>query len=103
MIAPLIRRGNELAKRLDTQVSYWTEYAMYEGTAPRVRFPLAICVSYQKGKRGKTGLLVRAYAACEQDARTPKQVEQTYRRRSAIEISFPSRQQPTALSFPCNF
>jgi hypothetical protein len=88
MIAPLIRRGKELAKRLDTQVSYWTEYAMYEGTAREVRFPVAICVSYQKGKRGKTGLVVRAYAACEQDARTPKQVEQAYKQRSAIETSF---------------
>jgi hypothetical protein len=88
MIAPLIRRGKELAKLLDTQVSYWTEYAMYEGTAREVRFPLAICVSYQQGKRGKKGLLVRAYAACEQAARTPKQVEQTYRQRSAIETSF---------------
>ena len=88
MIAPLIRRGKELAKLLDTQVSYWTEYAMYEGTAREVRFPLAVCVSYQKGKRGKTGLLVRAYAACEQADRTPKQVEQAYKQRSAIETSF---------------
>ena len=88
MIAPLIRRGKKLAKLLDTKVSYWTKYAMYEGTAREVRFPLAICVSYQNGKRGKNGLLVRAYAACEQDARTPKQVEQTYRQRSAIETSF---------------
>ena len=42
----------------------------------------------QQGKRGKTGLLVRAYAACEQAARTPKQVEQAYKQRSAIETSF---------------
>lgn len=88
MIAPLIRRGEKLAELLDTKVSYWTEYAMYEGTAREVRFPLAICVSYQQGKRGKTGLLVRAYAACEQAARTPKQVEQAYKQRSAIETSF---------------
>jgi len=53
-----------------------------------VRFPLAVCVSYQQGKRGKSGLLVRAFAACEQDARTPKQVEQAYKQRSAIETSF---------------
>lgn len=88
MIAPLIRRGKELAELLETHVSYWSEYAMYEGTAREVRFPLAICVSYQKGKRGKTGLLVRAYAACKQDTRTPKQVEQAYKQRSAIETSF---------------
>jgi len=88
MIAPLVRRGKKLAKLLETQVSYWSEYAMYEGTAREVRFPLAICVSYQKGKRGKTGLLVRAYAACEQAARTPKQVEEVYKQRSAIETSF---------------
>lgn len=88
MIAPLVRRGQKLAELLETQVSSWSEYVMYEGTAHEVRFPLAICVSYQKGKRGKTGLLVRAYAACEQNARTPKQVEQAYKRRSAIETSF---------------
>ena len=88
MIAPLIRRGKKLAQLLDTQVSYWAEYAMYEGTAREVRFPLAVCVSYRQGKRGKKGLLVRAYAACDQTDRTPKQVEQKYNQRSAIETSF---------------
>jgi len=87
-IVPIIRRGEKLATLLDTHVSYWSEYAMYEGTAREVRFPLAICVSYQQGKRGKQGLLVQAYAACEQAARTPKQVERKYRDRSAIETSF---------------
>lgn len=89
MIAPLIRRGKKLARLLDTKVSYWTEYAMYEGTAREVRFPLAICVSYQNGKRGKNGLLVRAYTACEQDARTPKQVEQTYTRFRIVSVVSP--------------
>ncbi|WP_114578608.1 ISH3 family transposase [Saliphagus sp. LR7] len=88
VITPLIRRGKKLMKLLDTKVSYWTEYAMYEGTPREVRFPVAICVSYRKGKRGKTGLLIHAYAACEQDARTPKQVEYAYKQRSAIETSF---------------
>ena len=43
---PLIRRGEKLAELLETKVSHWSEYAMYEGTAREVRFPLAICVSY---------------------------------------------------------
>lgn len=87
-IVPVIRRGKKLAELLEKRVSYWSEYAMYEGTAREVRFPLAVCVSYQKGKRGKQGLLVQAYAACEQAARTPKQVEKKYRDRSSIETSF---------------
>lgn len=77
-----------MAKLLDTGVSYWTEYSIYEGTALRVWFPLAICVSYQKGKRGKTGLLVHAYAVCERPVRMPKQIEQAYKQGSAIETSF---------------
>ncbi len=47
-----------MAEKLDTTISYWTEYVMYEG---ELRFPLAVCVSYQQGNRGKHGLLVRSY------------------------------------------
>ena len=87
-IVPVVRRGERLAKALKTNISYWSEYAMYEGSERELRFPLAVCVSYQQGKRGKNGLLVRAYAACDQADRTPKQVEALYRKRSAIETSF---------------
>ncbi len=48
-----------MAEKLDTSVSYWTEYVMYEGSERELRFPLAVCVSYQQGNRGKHGLLVR--------------------------------------------
>ncbi|WP_212750773.1 hypothetical protein [Haloterrigena sp. H1] len=54
-----------MAEKLDTSVSYWTEYVMYEGSERELRFPLAVCVSYQQGNRGKHGLLVRAYVACD--------------------------------------
>jgi len=96
VILPLIRRGKRLAEKLETSVSYWTEYAMYAGSEREVRFPLAVCVSYQQGKRGKHGLLVRAYAVCEQAARTPKEVERLYRNRSAIETSFRTMQEARA-------
>jgi len=96
VILPVIRRGKQLAEKLETTVSYWTEYAMYAGSEREVRFPLAVCVSYQQGKRGKHGLLVRAYAACEQDTRTPKEVERLYRKRSAIETSFRTMQEARA-------
>ncbi|WP_276414239.1 transposase [Haloarcula halobia] len=97
VILPVIRRGKRLAEKLETRVSYWTEYVMYAGSEPPVRFPLAVCVFYQQEKRGKH--LVRAYAACEQGARTPKEVERLYRKRSAIETSSercrrPEREQP---------
>jgi hypothetical protein len=85
---PIIRRGKQMAEKLETSISYWTEYAMYKGSERELRFPLAVCVSYRQGKRGKHGLLVRAYAACDQGDRTPKEVEALYRKRSAIETAF---------------
>ena len=88
LVLPIIRRGQQMAEKLKTSISYWTEYTMYEGSERELRFPLAVCVSYRQGKRGKHGLLVRAYAACDQADRTPKQVEELYRKRSAIETAF---------------
>ena len=61
---------------------------MYEGSERELRFPLAVCVSYQQGKRGKHGLLVRAYSACYLTDRTPKEIEALYQNRSAIETAF---------------
>ena len=77
-----------MAEKLDTTVSYWTEYVMYEGSERELRFPLAVYVSYQQDNRGKHGLLVRAYVACDLTDRTPKEVEALYRKRSAIETAF---------------
>ena len=88
VVLPVIRRGQRMAEKLETSISYWTEYAMYEGSKRELRFPLAVCVSYQQGNRGKHGLLVRAYTACDQPDRTPKDVEALYRKRSAIETAF---------------
>ncbi|MFC7200748.1 ISH3 family transposase [Halospeciosus flavus] len=85
---PIVRRGKQVAEKLDTTVSYWTEYVMYEGSERELRFPLAVCVSYQQGNRGKHGLLVRAYVACDLTDRTPKEVEALYQKRSAIETAF---------------
>jgi hypothetical protein len=85
---PIIRRGKQMAEKLDTTVSYWTEYVMYKGSERELRFPLAVCVSYQQGNRGKHGLLVRAYVACDLTDRTPKEVEALYQKRSAIETAF---------------
>ena len=34
-----------MAKKLETSISYWTEYVMYEGSERELRFPLAVCVS----------------------------------------------------------
>ncbi|RQG95053.1 ISH3 family transposase [Natrarchaeobius oligotrophus] len=85
---PIIRRGKQMTEKLDTIVSYWTEYVMYERSERELRFPLAVCVSYQQGNRGKHGLLVRAYVACDLTDRTPKEVEALYQKRSAIETAF---------------
>jgi hypothetical protein len=56
---PIVRRGKQMAEKLDTTVSYWMEYVMYKGSERELPFPLAVCVSYQQGNRGKHGLLVR--------------------------------------------
>ena len=85
---PIIRRGKQMAEKLDTTVSYWTEYVMCKGSERELCFPLAVCVSYQQGNRGKHGLLVRAYVACDLTDRTPKGVEALYQKRSAIETAF---------------
>jgi len=77
-----------MARKLDTTISCWEEYVMYEGSKRELRFPLAVCVSYQQGNRNKHGLLVRAYVACDLIDRTPKEVETLYRKRSAIETAF---------------
>ena len=88
VVLPVIERGRRMAENLETSISYWTEYAMYEGSERELRFPLAVCVSYQQGNRGKHGLLVRAYTACDLTDRTPKEVEALYQKRSAIETAF---------------
>lgn len=65
----------------------WTEYVMYERSEQELRFPLAVWVSYQQGNRGKHGLLVRAYVACNLTDCTCK-IEALYQQCSAIEIAF---------------
>jgi hypothetical protein len=46
VVLPVIRRGQRMAEKLETSISYWTEYAMYEGSERELRFPPAVCVSY---------------------------------------------------------
>lgn len=88
VLLPVIRRGKRMAAKLETEISYWTEYTMHDGNERELRFPLAVCVYYRQGKRGNYGLLVRAYAAVDQPDHSPKQIEARYRKRSAIETSF---------------
>ncbi len=51
---PIICCGKQIAGKLDTTVSYWTEYVMYEGSERELRFPLAVCVFYQQGTVANT-------------------------------------------------
>ena len=99
---PVIRRGKQMAEKLETTVSYWTEYVMYKGSERELRFPLAVCVSYQQGNRGKHGLLVRAYVACDLADRTPKKVESLYQKRSAIETAFRTMREARARTSTTN-
>ena len=87
VVLPVVTRGKRLRALLDTHASYWTEYAMYHESERELRFPLAVCVSYQNGKRGKHGETVTGYVTCDLDGRTPKQVESLYHKRPAIETS----------------
>lgn len=65
-----------------------TTYRMYKGRERELQFPLAVAVSYHAGDCGKSGEVVRGYVACDLADRTLKQVEQLYRKRSAIETSY---------------
>jgi hypothetical protein len=87
-VLPVVARGKRLRELLATHVSYWTEYAMYHRSERELRFPLAVCVSYQNGKRGNHGESVTGYVACDLPGRTPKQIERLYRKRPAIETSY---------------
>jgi len=45
---------------------------MYKDKERELTFPLAVCLSYHNGDRGKTGEVVRGYAACGLTDRRPK-------------------------------
>ena len=87
-VVPVQKKGKRMKRKLDTHCSYMTTYRMYKDCKRELKFPLAVAVSYQAGDRGKSGEIVRGYVACDLADRTPKQVEQLYRKRSAIETSY---------------
>lgn len=88
VVVPVVPKGDRLKQKLETSVSKWDSYTMYKGRKRELTFPLAVCVSYQNGDRGKSGEVVRGYAACGLTDRRPKQIEQLYRKRSAIETGY---------------
>ncbi|GAA0457683.1 hypothetical protein GCM10008985_12280 [Halococcus dombrowskii] len=98
VVLPVVKKGEQLRDQLDTHASYWTKYAMYKGKERELRFPHAVCVSYQSGDRGKHGEVVRGYVACDLTDRTPKQVEALYRKRSAIETSYRTYREARAVT-----
>jgi IS4 transposase len=85
---PVAEKGDRLEEKLETHKSYMTTYRMYKDSERELCFPLAVSVSYQNGDRGKHGVVVRGYTACDLGDRTPTQVEHRYRKRSAIESSY---------------
>lgn len=88
VVVPVVPKGDRLKKKLDVSASTWDDYTMYKDTQRELQFPLAVCLSYHNGDRGKTGEVVRGYAACGLTDRRPKQVERLYRKRSAIETGY---------------
>ena len=88
VIVPVVPTGDRLAEKLDTSASKWDAYTMYKGRERELQFPLAVCLSYHNGDRGKHGEIVRGYTADGLTDRRPKQVEQLYRKRSAIETGY---------------
>lgn len=85
-----------MADTLYTMVSYRTEYVMYKVSEYELRFPLAVCVSYQQSNRAKHGLLVRTYVACDLTDRTPRELEALYQKRSAIETAIQTMREARA-------
>lgn len=88
VVVPVVPTGDRLTEKLDTAASRWDEYTMYKDTEQELQFPLAVCVSYHNGDRGKNGEIVRGYTADGLTDRRPKQVEHLYRKRSAIETGY---------------
>jgi hypothetical protein len=88
VVVPVVPKGDRLKEKLDTSASKWDDYTVYKDRERELQFPLAVCVSYHNGDRGKSGEVVRGYAACGLTDRRPKQVEQLYRKRSAIETGY---------------
>ena len=88
VVVPVVPKGDRLTEKLDTSASKWDDYTMYKDHEREIQLPLAICVSYHNGDRGKSGEVVRGYVACGLTDRRPKQVEQLYRKRSAIETGY---------------
>ena len=88
VVVPVVPKGDRLTEKLDVSASTWDDYTMYKDTERELTFPLAVCLSYHNGDRGKTGEVVRGYAACGLTDRRPKQVEQLYRKRAAIETGY---------------
>ena len=87
-VIPVRKNGDRMKDKLDVHKSYMTTYRMYKGQERELRFPLAVCVSYQAGDRGKNGEIVRGYVACGLAEEDPKRVERLYRKRSAMETSY---------------
>lgn len=80
-----------MTEKLDTSISYWTGYMMYEGSEQELALPSCGLCLLLVGNRGKHGLLAHAYTTCDQADRTPKEVEVFCRKRSTIETSFRTR------------
>ncbi len=54
-VAPsVLRHGKQVAEKLDTTFSYWTECVMNERSVRELRFPLTVCVSYPQGNGAST-------------------------------------------------
>jgi len=87
-VIPVKKKGDRMNEKLDTHKSYMTSYRMYKDRERELRFPLAVCVSYQAGDRGKSGEIVRGYVACRLENHAAKRIEELYRKRSAIETSY---------------
>ena len=88
VVVPVVPKGDRLKEKLDTSASKWDEYTMYKDCERELTFPLAVCLSYHNGDRGKNGEVVRGYTADGLTDRRPKQIEQLYRKRSAIETDY---------------
>ena len=88
VVVPVVPKGDRLKEKLDVSASTWDDYTMYKGKERELTFPLAVCLSYHNGDRGKTGEVVRGYAACGRSDRRPNQIERLYRKRSAIETGY---------------
>lgn len=87
VLMPLIIRGKKGERLLKTRHGDWFMHTMSSPVEGDVTFPVVVCVTYAKGRRGEHKAKKYAYVALKCTAK-PRVVYERYRERFGIEASY---------------